>query len=99
MTEIPMRRRNRGLLRCLATRIGQFQQRLSDRIFAGADVLAHEHGWTITKTTGRFGFGARTYRDLRFDQRAAAARRSSLALVPPCATRGTLPLRKEADPS
>ena len=24
-------------------------------------------GWTVTASTGRFGFGARTYRDPRFD--------------------------------
>ncbi len=32
------------------------------------------HGWTITRTTGRLGFGARTYRDPRFGQRPAGAR-------------------------
>jgi hypothetical protein len=99
MTELPACRRIRGLPGCLATRIGMLQRRLSNRIFAGADVLAREQGWTITESTGRFGFGARTYRDPRFDQRAAAARSSAAAPVPLRAAPGTLPLPKEANPS
>jgi hypothetical protein len=79
--------------------MGLLQRRLSDRIFAGADDLAREHGWMITKTTGRFGFGARTYRDPRFDQRAAAIHSSALVLIPPGAAPGTVPLQKGADPS
>jgi hypothetical protein len=47
---------------------------LSDRVFVGGDAFARENGWEITKTTGRVGFGARTYRDPRFGPRTAAAR-------------------------
>jgi hypothetical protein len=60
--------------RRLADRIARLQRQLSDRIFAGRDAFAREHGWQITKTTGRLGFGARSYHDPRFGQRAAAAR-------------------------
>jgi hypothetical protein len=56
--------------------IAQLQRQLSGRLFAGGDAFAREHRWEITKTTGRFGFGARTYRDPRFSQRVATARQS-----------------------
>lgn len=46
---------------------------LSDRLFAGGDAFARKNGWEITKTTGRFGLGARSYRDPRFGPRTAAA--------------------------
>ena len=36
---------------------------MSDRLHADGDALARERGWTITTTTGRFGFGGRVYRD------------------------------------
>ena len=49
-------------------------RQLSDRVFAGGDAIARKNGWQITKTTGRFGFGARSYRDPRFGPRTAAAR-------------------------
>jgi hypothetical protein len=54
--------------------IARLQRQLTDRIFADGDAFAHEHGWEITKTTGRFGFGARSYRDPRFGQRAKTGR-------------------------
>ncbi len=57
--------------------ITRFQQRLSDRLWAEDDAFARQAGWTITKTTGRFGFGARVYRDPRFDQRQAEATRAA----------------------
>ena len=53
--------------------IGARQQALSDRVHAGGDAAAAVHGWTVTKGTGRFGFGARAYRDPRFAARQAAA--------------------------
>jgi hypothetical protein len=99
MTQERARRRSRGLPGRLATRMGLLQRRVSDRIFAGGDALAREHGWTITESTGRSGFGARTYRDPRFDQRAAAARSGALAPVLPSAGPGTPSFRKGADPS
>jgi hypothetical protein len=60
--------------RRLAERIATMQRRLSDRAHADGDAFAAERGWTVTAATGRFGFGARIYRDPRFDQRASAAR-------------------------
>jgi hypothetical protein len=51
------------------------QQQFSDHLHADGDALARERGWTITTTTGRFGFGGRVYRDPRFDQVTADARR------------------------
>lgn len=45
------------------------QRQLSDRVHAAGDARAARHGWTITKTTGALGFGARNYRDPRFDGR------------------------------
>jgi hypothetical protein len=73
MTEAATRRSTGSAPRRLFGWVARFQQRLSDCVFAG-DAFARERGWEITKTTGRFGFGARTYRDPRFGQRAAAAR-------------------------
>jgi hypothetical protein len=52
----------------------RLQRHLSDRVFAGGDAFARRNGWEITKTTGRFGFGARSYRDPRFGQRAGTSR-------------------------
>lgn len=37
----------------LAVWIARFQQQLSDHVFAKGDAFAREHGWEITKTTGR----------------------------------------------
>ena len=48
--------------------IGRRQRELSDRVHAAGDAAARQHGWTVT-TTRRFGLGARTYRDPRFDDR------------------------------
>jgi hypothetical protein len=53
----------------------RLQRQLSDRVFADCDAFASRNGWEITKTTGRFGFGARSYRDPRFGPRAAATRK------------------------
>ena len=55
----------------------RLQRQLSDRVFADGDAFARRNGWEITKTTGRSGFGARSYRDPRFGPRAAAARQGS----------------------
>jgi len=53
-------------------RIARLQRQLSDRLFAKGDAFARERGWEITKSTGRFGFGSRTYRDPRSGQDDAA---------------------------
>jgi hypothetical protein len=45
------------------------QSELSAHVHAAGDERAHRHGWTVTETTGRFGFGVRVYRDPRFDDR------------------------------
>jgi hypothetical protein len=49
--------------------IGQCQQKLSDRLHAAGDERARQHGWEVTASTGRFGFGARSHRDPRFADR------------------------------
>jgi hypothetical protein len=57
--------------------ITRLQQRLSDRLHAKGDAYAQQAGWTTTTTTGRFGFGARVYRDPRFAQRQAQAAKTA----------------------
>ena len=56
--------------------ITRVQQRLSDRVHAGGDAFARQAGWTTTRTAGRFGFGARVYRDPRFDLRRTETSRT-----------------------
>jgi hypothetical protein len=58
----------------LAGWIARLLGQLPDCLFVAEDTFAREQGWEITTTTGRFGIGARSYRDPRFSQRAAAAR-------------------------
>ena len=74
MTQTATRRHTGSVPRRLAGWIARLQRQLSGRVFADGDAFAREHGWEITTTTGRLGFGARRYRDPRFGQRAAAAR-------------------------
>lgn len=52
--------------------IVRLQRQLSDRLFGEGDAFARRQGWEISKSTGRFGFGSRIYRDPRFGQDAAA---------------------------
>ena len=52
-------------------------RQLSDSVFAGGDAFARQNGWEITKTTGRCGFSACSYRDPRFGPRTGAARQGS----------------------
>lgn len=49
--------------------IGRRQSELSNRIHAAGEAEARQNGWTVTKSTGRLGFGVRSYRDPRFDAR------------------------------
>jgi hypothetical protein len=46
--------------------VRRHQRALSVGVHAAGDQRARSHGWTVTETTGRFGFGARIYRDPRF---------------------------------
>ncbi len=57
--------------------IARMQERLSDRVHARGDAFARQAGWTTTRRAGRFGFGARVYRDPRFDQRRAETSRAA----------------------
>ena len=67
MADITRRQPATGARRLTAW-IGRRQQAWSDRIHAASDAVARDAGWTVTPTTGRLGFGGRTYRDPRFDQ-------------------------------
>jgi hypothetical protein len=71
MTDATPRRRYRVPARISAW-IGRRQQDLSDRVHAAADDRARRHGWQITNSSGRFGFGARRYHDPRFSRPAPA---------------------------
>jgi hypothetical protein len=63
--------------------IRRIQERLSNRVHAQGDALAGQAGWATTKTTGRFGFGARVYRDPRFGQRQATATEATRSIGAP----------------
>ncbi len=69
--------------------IGRRQQQLSDRLHRSGDAYAQANGWTIIRTTGLFGFGARRYRDRRFDMLRHHDREGSITkrLRPPTVTR------------
>ena len=56
------------------------QRELSARTHAAADDRARRYGWTVTATTRRFGFEARTYRDPRFDDRCGQLAQEADAL-------------------
>jgi hypothetical protein len=56
------------------------QREVSARIHAAGDDRARRHGWTVTATTGRFGFEGRSYRDPRFDERRRLLARQAVAL-------------------
>jgi hypothetical protein len=76
MTETTARRRA-GILARIPAWIGRRQRELSDRVHTAADECARLHGWQVTRSTGWFGLGARSYRDPRFggrrQQRSAGA--------------------------
>ena len=75
-------RRQASILAPVPGWIGRCQRELSDRVHAVGDECARQHGWEITKSTGRFGFGARSYRDPRFgDRRRQLGRRPTGGLV------------------
>lgn len=62
-------RRRTGSPARMSAWIGRRQRELSDRVHATGDDRARQHGWQVAASTGRFGFGARTYRDSRFEDR------------------------------
>jgi hypothetical protein len=72
MTQISPRRGPSSRPRPLGAWIVRLQRQLSDRLFAEGDAFAREQGWESTKSTGRFGFGTRIYRDPRFGLRPTA---------------------------
>jgi hypothetical protein len=79
--------------------ISRGQQDLSDRVHAAADDRARQHGWQITNSTGRFGFGARRYHDPRFRRPAPAlsparSAQSAPSSAPGCDAPGTRPSQK-----
>ena len=88
MTETAVRTRA-GITARIWVWVRRCQGELSARVYAAGDEEARRHGWTVTRTTGRFGFEARSYRDPRFDDR----RRQ---LAPEAGARGT---RSEAAPA
>jgi hypothetical protein len=78
-----------GITARISMWVRRCQHELSARIHAAADERARRYGWTVTQTTGRFGFEARSYRDPRFDDR----RRQ------PCPGASLCPTRNEAVPT
>jgi len=57
-----------GVLGRVSGWIGSKQRQLSDRVHAEGDAFCACAGLTVTKNTGRYGFGARTYRHPGFDR-------------------------------
>ena len=49
--------------------VGRRQRELSNWVHEAGDEHARQYGWEVAKSTRRFGFGARSYRDPRFDDR------------------------------
>jgi hypothetical protein len=68
MTDTTIRTRA-GIAARISGWAGRRQRDLSDRVHAAGDAVARQHGWTVTATTGWFGFEARSYRDPRLDNR------------------------------
>jgi hypothetical protein len=68
MTETTIRTRA-GIAVRISAWVRRRQRELALRIYAAGDEEARRHGWTVTETTGRFGFSGRSYRDPRFDDR------------------------------
>jgi hypothetical protein len=62
MTETTIRTRA-GIAAWISRWIGRRQRQLSDQLQAAGDERARHHDWEVMESTGRFGFGVRTYRD------------------------------------
>jgi hypothetical protein len=68
MTRTTIRART-GIAARISAWVRRCQHDLSARTHAAADDCARRYAWTVTETTRRSGFRARSYRDLRFDDR------------------------------
>src|SRR5215469_10336818 len=66
MTEITIRTRP-GLAAWISFWVRGRQRELSALVYTAGDERARQYGWEVMESTGRFGFGARTYRDPRFN--------------------------------
>ena len=86
MTETAVRTRA-GITARIWVWVRRCQGELSARVYAAGDEEARRHGWTVTRTTGRFGFEARSYRDPRFDDRRRQLVQEAGALGAPSATK------------
>jgi hypothetical protein len=97
MTEIFSRTRA-GIAARISEWVSRGQQYLSDRVHAAGDAAARQHGWTVTAATGQFGFGARSYRDHRFeDRRQQLALSEQNAAMPPVRRRsGQLEVQEDS---
>jgi hypothetical protein len=71
----------------IANTIAAWQENVSDRAHAAGDYRAETMRWTVTRGTGRFGFGTRTYRDPRMDSLAARGKapRNGIQIARPAA--------------
>jgi hypothetical protein len=98
MTDITIHTRA-GIAARISGWVGRRQRDVSDRVHAAGDAVARQHGWTVTATTGRFGFGVRIYRDPRFDdRRQQLSLRRQAAAVPPVRRRSGRPkIRRACD--
>src|SRR5215813_7111566 len=71
---------------------------------AAGDERARRHGWEVIESTGRFGFGARTYRHPRFDDRRRqhsppGSLRGQPQVRPRDTPRKTILRQREAEPA
>jgi hypothetical protein len=92
MTETTIGARG-GVAARISAWISRRQGELSAQVHAAGDERARRHGWTVTETTGRFGFGARVYRDPRFNER----RRQLSLEAGPRRTRSEVARAREAE--
>lgn len=66
-----------GLFGRIAAAIGAWQGNVGDRVHSRDEAFCTQAlGWTVTRGTGRFGFGTRAYRDSRMDRLAARGKAS-----------------------
>jgi hypothetical protein len=91
MTQAITSRHPSRLLSRLAAWATRPLERLSDRIHAGGEAIARQHGWEISRSAGRFGLGARTYHDPRFTHRSLGVGHSSPVEEMPAARSASKP--------